>query len=250
MVLVAAREYLPGEEITIMYGDLSNPVLFRQYGFTLPPDEEPGYTCAWSISELCEACDGALRANTGDSSVGAPENAHGSSQDVRGCLAAALTERLPGGLDLDTRKSSESLLIMLKTCVAEGFDPAAFFRKLCNEKTGAYERNSAVLPALSALRRVRAVDPSSVAWWDDDAAHVADQARDEFIRVKMSEYLCVVAHAEALDHAGGDLPHDMCAACAAPLRESMLLALQSVCYELAFQRIRSNLQATFNSKRV
>merc|ERR1712070_925645 len=43
MIITADRAHAPGEQIFISYGLRPNPLLFRNYGFTLPPDMEPSW---------------------------------------------------------------------------------------------------------------------------------------------------------------------------------------------------------------
>merc|ERR1712232_371493 len=41
MVVYAVRDHAVGEELCISYGPKSNPLLFRDYGFTVCPQSEP-----------------------------------------------------------------------------------------------------------------------------------------------------------------------------------------------------------------
>ena len=53
-VVRALRAHSAGEEVCISYEALSNPMMLRQYGFTLPPEMEPGWTFASKIRTLHE----------------------------------------------------------------------------------------------------------------------------------------------------------------------------------------------------
>ncbi|CAE7309705.1 CLASP [Symbiodinium sp. CCMP2592] len=55
----ALTDLSAGEEVLISYGNLSNPLLWRTYGFTLPWRAEPSWTCTFSQAELHEAAEGA-----------------------------------------------------------------------------------------------------------------------------------------------------------------------------------------------
>ncbi|CAE7693898.1 set11, partial [Symbiodinium pilosum] len=45
MCLEATRSIEPGEQVFLEYGELSNPMLFRTYGFTMPPEALPVQSC-------------------------------------------------------------------------------------------------------------------------------------------------------------------------------------------------------------
>merc|ERR1719321_2079412 len=53
-VVRALRSHEAGEEIHISYEALSNPMMVRQYGFTLPPETEPAWTVASKVRNLFE----------------------------------------------------------------------------------------------------------------------------------------------------------------------------------------------------
>ncbi|CAE7189304.1 CLASP, partial [Symbiodinium pilosum] len=55
----ALADLSKGDEVLLSYGCLSNPLLWRTYGFTLPFRSEPMWTCTFSQQELSEASDAA-----------------------------------------------------------------------------------------------------------------------------------------------------------------------------------------------
>lgn len=89
-------------------------------------------------------------------------------------------------------------------------------RAVCNHFLEKYEADVFLQPALDALRCSRREQPTSSLWWkkedelveavhasinsdDPSSRHFAENA----MRVKMSEYLCLLAHIEALDLLAG-----------------------------------------------
>ncbi|CAJ1391013.1 unnamed protein product [Effrenium voratum] len=56
IVVTTLQDLKPGDEVLISYGCLSNPLLFRTYGFTLPCALEPTWTCTFGQAELAEVC--------------------------------------------------------------------------------------------------------------------------------------------------------------------------------------------------
>ncbi|CAE7560414.1 CLASP [Symbiodinium natans] len=55
----ALTDLKAGQQLTISYGSLSNPLLWRTYGFTLPCRTEPSFTCTFSHEELRVAAEAA-----------------------------------------------------------------------------------------------------------------------------------------------------------------------------------------------
>merc|ERR1712190_483187 len=58
MVLKALRDHDAGEEIFITYGDHSNPLLLRTYGFAVPPADEASWTVSIAAGDLQNYCTG------------------------------------------------------------------------------------------------------------------------------------------------------------------------------------------------
>eukprot|EP00435_Cladocopium_sp_Y103_P065397 s327_g27.t1 len=52
VIVTATRDLKQGDEVFISYGDFSNPLLFRTYGFTLPARCEPCRSCTFTEEEL------------------------------------------------------------------------------------------------------------------------------------------------------------------------------------------------------
>jgi len=169
MVVTATRKIMAGQELLCAYGPRSNLLLYRTYGFTHPPDLEP----AWSY-------------------IVRPS-----------CCASVYDEFLPGQAlaaqpVLDSNNLEASLCEVLNAVARGGRDAAEFLRSLCECCRQPYEEDEMLRPARESLRRVRARDPASAAWWSDLGEADQTMLAEEGVRVKMCEYLCLLAHVEAL----------------------------------------------------
>mmetsp|Transcript_128367 Transcript_128367/g.359333 ORF Transcript_128367/g.359333 Transcript_128367/m.359333 type:complete len:291 (+) Transcript_128367:2-874(+) len=204
MVLSATRAHEPGEELLISYGHRSNVLLFRTYGFTLPPWSEPG----WTVLLLGTA------------------RPVGLFQDFLPARHQSLV------LHLESDIVQTCLVTALNACKDRRRDPEEFLRRICAECMARYEEDSALAPALAGLRLARAADPTSAAWWD----HVGEGAgwEEQCLRVKMSEYLCLLAHAEVLDVLAGSLAEDQCLALAAKARKVLVEGFKLLREDLRF----------------
>eukprot|EP00929_Paragymnodinium_shiwhaense_P074619 TRINITY_DN38199_c0_g1_i1.p1 TRINITY_DN38199_c0_g1~~TRINITY_DN38199_c0_g1_i1.p1 ORF type:complete len:484 (+),score=71.03 TRINITY_DN38199_c0_g1_i1:168-1619(+) len=56
LVVTAVSSVGRGREVCIAYGSLSNPLLWRTYGFTLPTPAAPRHSCTFSAEELQQVC--------------------------------------------------------------------------------------------------------------------------------------------------------------------------------------------------
>lgn len=192
-VITAVRDTALGEEVLVSYGPRSNALLFRTYGFTLAPEQEP----AWSYLTQTN-------------------------------LSAVCARYLPADLRcremlLDTLGLQECLIGALNACLTSGADAVAFLRELVSELIAPYEVSANFAPAREALQRVRASDPRSAAWWTE-ADMPPEGLALHAMRVSMCEYLCLTAHLEALDLADGTAAEELCLAGASDLRASVLEA--------------------------
>jgi len=204
-VLRATEKIKAGQEMFISYGrEKSNVRLFRTYGFTLHSRLEP----TWSFRVW-------------------PSQAHEVFKIFlpRSCRKTVL--------DLETCRVDCSTQKALTACVANGTDPAQFLSSLCIQFRKQYHEDPILQPALEALRQIREVDPNCASWWAQIGAKASSDANECDIskaivpkqalkphmvsdcnpyvsedvdciqqcalRVKMSEYLCLLAHIEALD---------------------------------------------------
>ena len=104
VVVTALRGHAAGDEVRITYGVLSNPLLFRTYGFTVPPEDEPVWTCTFGERELVEACR-AVRPELADECAELP-NLHLASDCLTETLAVLLVRARPAG---ESRKKRRSL---------------------------------------------------------------------------------------------------------------------------------------------
>jgi len=211
MVLRALRSHAAGEEVLISYGELSNPLLFSTFGFTMMPESEPSWSFTCGAEELRHFC-------CGDLTTGGLELAG---------LAEPLKKHLEPlcELQLDTDKLTTSLQEGLAACVLGGADPAFILHRFCTKKAELYGEDPSLAPALSALQRNRTVNSTVASWWDYE--ETIDNAEIAGIRVKMSEYLCLTAHIEALDLFAGKLREDQCLDKSANLRQYLRTWLDS-----------------------
>jgi hypothetical protein len=195
-VVSVNRDVAAGEELFISYGrEKSNVRLFRTYGFTVDPRTEP----SWSFRVWPRL-----------------------AQEVYAQFLPA-SDQLQV-LDLETRRVHETTRGVLQACTSHGKDPSDFLRTVCNHFRRMYEADALLQPALLALRDCRSQQPKEFSWWTaeeetlkaflaslcsdriDDARLFAEDA----MRVKMSEYLCLLAHIEALDILAGSAQAASC----------------------------------------
>jgi len=208
MVVYAKRAHATGEEILLSYGHRSNVLLYRTYGFTLPPSAEP----SWTFVAQC----------TGEGDL-----------DQYRTLPPGLKQRTP--IQLEVPGVHDTLVAAFECCRANGNNPTEFLRQLCEQSIAPYRNDSGLRPALAALARARRADAASAAWWADaketggPVVNGHDTPDDELathaLRVKMSEYLSIVTHLEALDVMAGRLARDSCLSAAlrlcAPLKKAI-----------------------------
>merc|ERR1712129_258979 len=190
-VIRSLRAHTAGEEVSICYANLSNPLLFRTYGFTLPPEQEPSWTCTLPVVDVVQVANAEL---------------------------AGLLRALPN-VHLDAATVTDTLAAALEACRNAESDGAVFLHDVCTRKAKTFEDDLALRVALAALTRAqkRAQADGSLrqpwAWWAELVSEPAaaleeqtsyvDSIKDEAIRVKMSEYLCLLSHLEALHQVGG-----------------------------------------------
>jgi len=188
MVVTADRAHQPGEELRCSYGPRSNVLLYRTYGFTHPPDMEP----AWSFVVRQEA------------------------------VRPVCEVFLPGGLlepiVLDTAHLEDGLCKALNSAASHGRDAVEFLRLVSARCRWPYEQSERLRPCLRALARARARDAASGAWWAELSDPERELAGQEWARLAMCEYLCLVAHEEAIECADGKLEEAKCLAGAVNLR--------------------------------
>jgi len=183
MTATTCRPHKPGEELFQSYGERSNLLLHRTYGFTQVPDVEP----SWSY-------------------ILHPQCAFHIYEDFLPSSHAGLA------IMLDSARMDETLCKALNAVNAHQCDPGEFLRLVCARCLWAYDDDAMLQPALQALRQVREANPSSCDWWFGLMGTPEGQrvAEDVGVRLKMCEYLCLVAHLEAVDAATGRLPEDQC----------------------------------------
>mmetsp|Transcript_92185 Transcript_92185/g.192756 ORF Transcript_92185/g.192756 Transcript_92185/m.192756 type:complete len:749 (+) Transcript_92185:39-2285(+) len=196
MVMTAISDHSPGEELLISYGRRSNVLLYRTYGFTLPVEMEPDWTFF--------------------------SRGSGTSDDP-------FTKYLPADLStfcvhLEAKLVQGSLLKVLNQCQnkKEGA-PEDFLEELCRKSLKRYEEQDNLQKAVDALRKAREVQPTSHDWWQYcENLEVGNISEINALRVKMSEYLCLVAHLEIVQVFKGLKEEEQCLALAAPVRKVLL----------------------------
>uniref|UniRef100_A0A7S4V2G5 SET domain-containing protein n=1 Tax=Alexandrium monilatum TaxID=311494 RepID=A0A7S4V2G5_9DINO len=204
MRVKATRDIARGEEVFISYGDLCNPMLYRTYGFTLPPAEEPGWTCVL----MPAAAQHILKAH----------------------LPPAHAAKI---IEFDSRRLHPTVVGALKAAQSKGRETGdegeasrALLEELLRFRIAAYLQDVLLKPTRESLERVGDGGESHWASWDvilagADAARLSagGAAVTDALRVKASGYLCLAAHLEALDDpvAAGGLPR----AAAEGLRNSL-----------------------------
>eukprot|EP00746_Dinoflagellata_sp_MGD_P121529 gnl/MRDRNA2_/MRDRNA2_56669_c0_seq1.p1 gnl/MRDRNA2_/MRDRNA2_56669_c0~~gnl/MRDRNA2_/MRDRNA2_56669_c0_seq1.p1 ORF type:complete len:630 (+),score=118.66 gnl/MRDRNA2_/MRDRNA2_56669_c0_seq1:252-1892(+) len=199
-VVRALRPHSAGEEIFIMYEALSNPMALRQYGFTMPPEKEAAWTFASKIRKLHE------------------QKVPGPWESLIGRITL---------LELNSGFVTRSLSTTFQQCVTQGLDLQPFWEKFLVQKMDAYEKDALLQPAITALQNVRKVDVSSASWWKEIAEGTYQKDQELGVRVKMSEYLCLTVHLEALRNASGSLPSESCLGNSETLRKAMQNALKT-----------------------
>ncbi|CEM07993.1 unnamed protein product [Vitrella brassicaformis CCMP3155] len=186
----ASRAIAAGEEIVISYGDRSNPQLFLSFGFTLPPTLEPFQTFkAGTAAALHKWEEGA--AIDPSCKVGVVELSTGGPRDEFTKLNA----------HLNAHKKGSAWLV---------------WEALLTRFQREYEKDPLLRPAMEQLRANRQAHKDSPIWWsaakrsgdgktfdwdrgvDVSVVDAPSVEHTHAVRVKMSEYLCVTAHLEAI----------------------------------------------------
>lgn len=180
MIVRAVRAHNPGEELFTTYGARSNMLLYRTYGFTLHPINEPSFTYI-------------IRPHL-----------------VRPIMKIFLDDEDARPLILlETSHIDDSLCQVLNKVGKKGGNATEFLRLLCARSRWGYEQDERIRPALEALKRAREKDSGSHTWWEHVDEEHKDLVQQDAVRVIMSEYLCLTAHIEAADAADGrtDVPY-------------------------------------------
>mmetsp|Transcript_64472 Transcript_64472/g.185320 ORF Transcript_64472/g.185320 Transcript_64472/m.185320 type:complete len:530 (-) Transcript_64472:14-1603(-) len=225
--VTAKHDILAGQELTISYGRRSNPELFGNWGFTDPPYAEPYWSVRIFTEKLAERAFPELDA---------------SDLDVDLRLATPWSRALGAG-------ESDSADVTLQTLQEELRLGKGTVPSLLEAVEGivgfflAWHRQDRVIAEfVHVLQDNRARDPGSSVWWarypehPSAARHLQEDAdlshprrigfwNSTAVRVKMSEYLCVLAYEEALQHLRGELPVDRAMAVSLDLAASLLRRL-------------------------
>eukprot|EP00928_Gymnodinium_smaydae_P032737 TRINITY_DN23633_c0_g1_i1.p1 TRINITY_DN23633_c0_g1~~TRINITY_DN23633_c0_g1_i1.p1 ORF type:complete len:667 (+),score=158.07 TRINITY_DN23633_c0_g1_i1:29-2002(+) len=181
MVVTAIRAHAAGEEIFDSYGPRSNELLHLTYGFAMPPRLEP----SWNYQMRPERIHAILESFL-------PED-----------------ERQPI-IYLESHKIDDTLIKVLNQVVDARKSVVDFLVLVCERCKSAYDEDVRLKPALEAFRRARSRDPVSAAWWAELAEEDLALADRDSTRVKMGEYLCLVAHIEAVNCWRRAVPVERC----------------------------------------
>jgi len=195
-VVIANSRVEAGEEICVTYGrQKSSARLFHTYGFTLDPEYEPTWSCRIWPTQVEE-------------------------------ILASFLPTWPQGraFELESGDVDEGTRQALHACAKGGERPKHFLRTLCLYCLRQYQNDALLQPALCALGRARVENPTSARWWkhglEEAEAPFHNSARSRMavdtgfaqsaLRVKMSEYLCLTSHLEALDLLDGKVAAGEC----------------------------------------
>jgi len=200
-VLTVLRDHAAGEELLQSYGSHSNVSYYRCYGFTETCQEET----QWSYSLWREA--------------------HPQLYDL---FIPETSDRQKSEVFLSSVDLSESLQEVLTEIAGNGRNPAHFLRCICTVCMKPYEEDARLQPFMAALKASRALDPSSSQWWTESSGTEHDPTTDNIIRVQMCEYMCLLAHLEAVAVVAGETSHDKCLTIATNMRiglQDLVIAL-------------------------
>jgi len=111
---------------------------------------------------------------------------------------------------LDAKHLESSLCQALNACAKLGQKPAEMLRLICLKCRAPYLTDSRLQPALEALACAREADATSHSWWEHLQGPDQSLEDDVGIRLKMSEYLCLTTHLEALALLEGRQTEDQC----------------------------------------
>lgn len=183
MVVRAMRPHAPREEVLISYGPLSNPVLFRTYGFTCHPEVEPAWTCAVQAADLISLCQ----------ELGGQSDLSAVQENLKGSFPP-MTE-----VHLDSRQVTETLETAFGAWGSNRKAAVGVLLELCQRLARAYENDASLAESIQAWRTSQRRQETSSAWWVCEKGEIDFSGRaGEALKVKMSEYLCLQAHVSAL----------------------------------------------------
>ncbi|CAJ1372161.1 unnamed protein product [Effrenium voratum] len=196
MIITAVRAHSPGEELLTTYGARSNMLVYRTYGFTLHPKNEPSFTYI-------------IRPHL-----------------VRPVLKIFMdNEEARPLMLLETSHIDDSLCQILNQVTKKGRDATEFLRLLCARSRWAYDQDERIRPCLRALAKAREEQPGSHDWWSHMEEEHKDLVNQDVVRVIMSEYLCLTAHLEAVDYADEHRADSECLSGCQAWRKSLAKAL-------------------------
>merc|ERR1712232_684530 len=159
-VVKATAAHAAGEEIFISYGQRSNVELYRTYGFTLPPESEPCWSCSPSPEKSNRIFQGYVNRGV-------------FSEDDQ--------------IHLHSTHVHHTLQTMIKQATKGNIDPRDVLCQICRCCMEPYEHDKKLKPALKALEHVRRATPTSAAWWAKLPDTACTLATDPVARIKMSE---------------------------------------------------------------
>lgn len=215
LVVTAKRAMTAGEEVTISYGLRSNAQLFSVYGFTIHPALEPIFAFRLWVLQLAQEFP----------DLGLEKHLAGSVDLV---LRSPPVKENPDEGDNDP----QGLDKFLNATHQGGMDPEIALAQVLEKHLSTYNSDEVIAPFREQLAANRQKNRSSWVWWSSeglegssagssvhgDIQSVADASsaqalgaaegsrwHSDVVRVKMSEYLCLTVHQEALQLYRGNL---------------------------------------------
>merc|ERR1712137_173476 len=131
-------------------------------------------------------------------------------------------------MELSTYSIEESLCEALNGVSAYEKNPARFLELVCKHCKVPYDQDEELHPVIEALQRARRKDPTSSNWWSELLSEHDALSKMSHIRVKMCEYLCLVAHEEVVNIWKGVMKPEMSLARATLVRDQLLQAFDSL----------------------
>lgn len=217
----ASRDIEAGEEITITYGPKSNAQLFSTYGFTLQPDSEPVFTyratdfVAASLQSSFQGVSQNLQLTTLPH-AGCESEILATSEAIRDLTDAADLRRraaLVGRSEAASQLFSPFLEFMadlrgsLHVVASAGLSPEEFLTQFVKVSAESYKDDSSISSLIWQFHERRARLPRCWAWWTPQGTDLGDASSpvnvgsrwlSDVVRLKMSEYLCLMVYKEAL----------------------------------------------------
>lgn len=222
----ALRNITPGEEIFVSYGQHSNPKLFSTYGFTIEPSGEPYQSFRiWSLLWF--------QLNN-EFNVG----------------------NLPVDMILTTKGLPDNFRQLFFEAVSQDHDTIVMLNSTIHHYLALYDHDESIAPLRKVWAENRKKDSNTTVWWQPLDSCLAQSSGDgqrcdsisssaanqdlsvevakgsnwmrHIARVKMSEYVCLVSHAQMLAIYSGQLKPEESVGPARILFHGLMMFLQTI----------------------